>query len=72
MVSKGKKLTLETILDETYARYIELQYHGDIHLSDVSEICFTDKIPNNDILNKLKQLDIKLFAIVGDDNIYEI
>lgn len=36
MVSNGKKLTLETILDETYARYIELQYHGAIHLSDVS------------------------------------
>lgn len=65
-------ITPENFTEIIRARYIELQYHGDIHLSDVSEICFTDKIPNDDVLNKLKQLGIKLFAIVGDDNIYEI
>ena len=48
------------------ARYIELQYHGELLLSDVKEICFTDKIPNNESIIKLKKAGIKLYKLEGD------
>ncbi|MBL7575377.1 hypothetical protein I6I92_05925 [Peptoniphilus asaccharolyticus] len=65
----GEINTVEQLIEKFHVRYIETQYHGDLKLSDVSEICFTDTIPNN--LEKLKDLGIKLFKIEGE-NIVEI
>lgn len=65
----GEINTVEQLIEKFHVRYIETQYHGDLKLSDVSEICFTDVVPNN--LEKLKELGIKLFKIEGE-NIVEI
>ena len=50
-------------------RYIELQYHGEVTLNDVTEICFTKNVPEN--IDEFKELGIKLFKIEGE-NIVEI
>lgn len=67
--NSGEINTVEQLIEKFHVRYIETQYHGDLKLSDVSEICFTDIVPNN--LEKLKELGIKLFKIEGE-NIVEI
>lgn len=58
-------------LRETNARfrYFELQYHGNITLDDVDEICFTDDLPSEEIIKKLKNKKIKIFRIRGDKNV---
>lgn len=67
--NSGEINTVEQLTEKFHVRYIEAQYHGELKLSDVSEICFTDVVPNN--LEKLKELGIKLFKIEGE-NIVEI
>lgn len=54
-----------------FFRYIELQYHGDITLDDVNEICFTKDLPKEDIIKILKDKNIKLFRL-EDEKIVEI
>ena len=54
-----------------FFRYIELQYHGDITLDDVNEICFTKDLPKEDIIKILKDKNIKLFRL-EDGKIVEI
>ena len=53
-------------------RYFELQYHGDLTLDDVSEICFT-KIPSLETINIFKKKGIKLFlkAVKGGKDVIE-
>lgn len=46
-------------------RYIELQYHGDLTLKDVKEICFTYRVPSEEVIDKLKEYGIKVFRIEG-------
>ena len=62
---KNKINNVLELIDELKVRYLETQYHGELLLSDVTEICFTDRIPNNESLNKLKKLGIKLYRIEG-------
>lgn len=59
--------TVEQLTEMLNVRYIELQYHGEITLKDVSEMCFTGKIPEN--TEKLKKLGIKLFKIEGGKSV---
>lgn len=47
-------------------RYIEAQYHGDVVLSDVSSMYFTDKKPTDNQIKSLKRYGINLFIREGD------
>lgn len=58
---------LHTFLDETVARYFELQYHGELRVDDISEICFTKGIRSQNTIDNLKSKGIKLYKIVGGD-----
>ena len=56
-------LTKEIKKENGFFRYVELQYHGDITLDDVNEICFTEDLPKEDIIKILKDKNIKLFRL---------
>ena len=58
-------LTKEIRKGNGFFRYIELQYHGNITLDDVNEICFTKDLPKKDIIKILKDKNIKLFRLEG-------
>lgn len=58
-------LTKEIKKENGFFRYVELQYHGDITLDDVNEICFTKDLPEEDIIKILKDKNIKLFRLEG-------
>ena len=58
-------LTKEIKKENGFFRYIELQYHGDITLDEVNEICFTKDLPEEDIIKILKDKNIKLFRLEG-------
>lgn len=46
-------------------RYIEAQIHGDVGLTDISSMYFTNKIPNNNQINALKSYGIDVFVKEG-------
>ena len=60
-----KLYTKEIKKENGFFRYVELQYHGDITLDDVNEICFTKDLPEEDIIKILKDKNIKLFRLEG-------
>ena len=64
-------LTKEIKKENGFFRYIELQYHGDITLDDVNEVCFSKDLPKEDIIKILKDKNIKLFRL-EDGKIVEI
>lgn len=64
-------LTKEIKKENGFFRYIELQYHGDITLDDVNEICFSKDLPKENIIKILKDKNIKLFRL-EDEKIVEI
>ena len=47
-------------------RYIEAQFHGEVGLTDISSMYFTDKIPNNNQINALKSYGIDVFVKEGE------
>ena len=47
-------------------RYIEVQFHGDVGLTDISSMYFTNKIPNNNQINALKSYGIDVFVKEGE------
>lgn len=64
---KSKKFnTPEEFSSMLDVRYIEAQYHGDVILSDVSSMHFTDEKPNDNQVKALKKYGIKLFVREGD------
>lgn len=64
---KSKKFnTPEEFSSMLDVRYIEAQYHGDVVLSDVSSMHFTDEKPNDKQVKALKKYGIKLFVREGD------
>ncbi len=56
-INTVKDFVYETNID----RYLELQYHGELTMKDVKEICFTDKLPNEEVIKELKNRNIKLY-----------
>ena len=56
------------LADETRSGYIELQYHGDLLLSDVQSVCFR-RDPPQTLINKLKGLKIKTYKIEGGHSV---
>ena len=65
ILRKNKINNVLELIDELKVRYLETQYHGELLLSDVTSVCFTDRIPDNESLNNLKKLGIKLYRIEG-------
>lgn len=47
-------------------RYLETQYHGEIGISDISSMYFTKDKPNDNQIQSLKELGVKLFVKEGD------
>ena len=47
-------------------RYIEAQFHGDVGLTDISSMYFTNKIPNNNQIDALKSYGIDVFVKEGE------
>lgn len=64
IIKNNSLSTAEDFTKTLDVRYIELQYHGEVTLNDVSEICFTENVPDN--IKKFKDLGIKLFKIEGE------
>lgn len=60
---KNKVNTVEELTSVLDVRYLELQFHGNITLDDVTEICFTRDIPDKNIIQNLKNKNIKMFEI---------
>lgn len=47
-------------------RYLEAQYHGDVNLSDVSSMYFTNNTPSEKQIQSLKEFGINLYVKEGD------
>ena len=58
--------TPEKVSKSLRIRYVEAQYHGEVLLSDVSSMYFTDSKPTNKQVEALKKIGIKLFMREGD------
>ena len=58
--------TPEKVSKSLGIRYVEAQYHGEVLLSDVSSMYFTDSKPTNKQAEALKKIGIKLFMREGD------
>lgn len=58
--------TPEKVSKSLGIRYVEAQYHGEVLLSDVSSMYFTDSKPTNKQVEALKKIGIKLFMREGD------
>lgn len=71
ILKENKAKNVIELTNNLGVRYLETQYHGEVLLSDVSSICFTDKIPNENSIKKLKKIGIKLYRIEGG-NVVEI
>lgn len=55
----------DNIIGNERIRYFELQFHGNLNLDHVKEICFNLEIPKQEILDKLKKMGIKLWKVEG-------
>lgn len=75
ITSEDKPSGLTEFSDEIGIRYIELQYHGELKVNYIKEICFTQDLPDKNVIKKLKSKNIKLFKMLGgwgDEELIEI
>ena len=64
---KNKNVRTPEELTKTLGiRYIEAQFHGDVGLTDISSMYFTNKIPNNNQIDALKSYGIDVFVKEGE------
>lgn len=64
---KNKNVRTPEELTKTLGiRYIEAQFHGDVGLTDISSMYFTNKIPNNNQIDALKSYGIDVFMKEGE------
>lgn len=56
IIKNDKFNSVEDLVDKLNVRYIKLQFHGNITLDNVSEVCFTDRVTERSVLNKLKKI----------------
>lgn len=66
MLKTGKIETPEEASKALGVRYLEAQYHGDVNLSDVSSMYFTNNTPNEKQIQSLKEFGINLYVKEGD------
>lgn len=75
LIKQKKVNNLNDLVRKTNSYYFELQYHGDLTIDDISEICFTWDMPNEETIEILRQKGIKLFRRIfegGGEKIIEI
>ena len=64
---KNKNVRTPEELTKTLGiRYIEAQFHGEVGLTDISSMYFTNKISNNNQINALKSYGIDVFVKEGE------
>ena len=66
LLKAGNIKTPEEASKALGVRYLETQYHGEIGLSDISSMYFTKDKPNDNQIQSLKELGVKLFVKEGD------
>lgn len=66
LLKAGNMKTPEEASKALGVRYLETQYHGEIGLSDISSMYFTNNKPSDDQIQSLKQFGIKLYTKEGD------
>lgn len=57
---------LTDFTEESGARYIELQYHGEMKTDFIKEMCFTQYLPSQEVIDNLKSRGVKLFKVEGE------
>ena len=65
LLKTGKIETPEEASKALGVRYLEVQYHGDVNLSDVSSMYFTNT-PSEKQIQSLKEFGINLYVKEGD------
>lgn len=74
LIEQKKVNNLNDLVRKTNSHYFELQYHGDLTIDDISEVCFTWDMPNEETIEILREKGIKLFRRIfeGGEKIIEI
>lgn len=75
LIKQKKVNNLNDLVRKTNSHYFELQYHGDLKIDDISEVCFTWDMPNEETIEILREKGIKLFRRIfegGGEKIIEI
>lgn len=75
LIEQKKVNNLNDLVRKTNSHYFELQYHGDLKIDDISEVCFTWDMPNEETIEILREKGIKLFRRIfegGGEKIIEI
>ena len=66
LLKTGKIETPEEASKALGVRYLEAQYHGDVNLSDVSSMYFTNNTPSEKQIQSLKEFGINLYVKEGN------
>lgn len=66
LIKNNKFNSVEDLVNKINVRYIELQYHGQLTLGEVKEVCFTQDVPDEGLIELLKGRGIKAYKIEGD------
>ena len=61
-------LEISDFMKDTPIRYIELQYHGELKIDFIKEICFTGQYTEvpDELVKKIKSKGIKVFKLEGE------
>lgn len=65
---RNKMLEISDFMKDTPIRYIELQYHGELKIDFIKEICFTGQYTEvpDELVKKIKSKGIKVFKLEGE------
>lgn len=65
---RNKMLEISDFKKDTPIRYIELQYHGELKIDFIKEICFTGQYTEvpDELVKKIKSKGIKVFKLEGE------
>ena len=66
LLKAGNIKTPEEASKALGVRYLEAQYHGEIGVSDISSMYFTNNKPNDEQIHSLKEFGINLYVKEGD------
>lgn len=66
LLKTGKIETPEEASKALGVRYLETQYHGEIGISDISSMYFTNNTPSEKQIQSLKEFGINLYVKEGD------
>lgn len=65
---RNKMLEISDFMKDTPIRYIELQYHGELKIDFINEICFTGQYTEvpDELVKKIKSKGTKVFKLEGE------